>query len=136
MTEQERHESSVSRRTMLKRIGAAGAVAWVAPVISSLNTPAFAASLATHPECERATCDNFLPCSSANPDCVCVSSDQGGFCVPGSTPCPDITCNTSADCASGSFCATGTCCGVGVCLPLALTGQCPSGAAPHASTRP
>ena len=29
---------------MLKRIGAAGAIAWVTPAISSLSTPAFAAS--------------------------------------------------------------------------------------------
>ena len=44
VTEEERQQSSVSRRTMLKRIGAAGAIAWVTPVISSLSTPAFAAS--------------------------------------------------------------------------------------------
>lgn len=44
MSESEESESRVSRRTALKRIGAAGAVAWAAPVISSLTTPANAAS--------------------------------------------------------------------------------------------
>jgi hypothetical protein len=33
---------SVSRRAMLKRIGAGAAVAWSAPVITSIRTPAFA----------------------------------------------------------------------------------------------
>ncbi len=35
MTEEERIENGVSRRTMLKRIGAAGAIAWATPVLSS-----------------------------------------------------------------------------------------------------
>jgi hypothetical protein len=34
--------SGLSRRTMLKRIGAGTAIAWSAPVLSSLRTPAFA----------------------------------------------------------------------------------------------
>lgn len=33
---------SISRRTMLKRLGAGAAVAWSVPVLTSLRTPAFA----------------------------------------------------------------------------------------------
>ena len=35
-------ESKISRRSMLKRLGAASAVAWTAPVITSIKVPAFA----------------------------------------------------------------------------------------------
>lgn len=132
MTDDERAEHGVSRRTMLKRIGAAGAIAWVTPVVTSLNTPAFAQtqSREEHPECVRATCSNFVPCSSSNTDCVCVSTDQGGFCVPGSTtcaslqPCPS---GLSSECSGGAVCASGTCCGEPVCVPVSLTANCPSG---------
>jgi hypothetical protein len=36
--------NGISRRTALKRIGAAGAIAWATPVITSMRTPAFAVS--------------------------------------------------------------------------------------------
>ena len=35
-------EEGVSRRRMLKRIGAGAAVAWTAPILTSIRTPAFA----------------------------------------------------------------------------------------------
>lgn len=129
MTDDERAANGVSRRTMLKRIGAAGAVAWVTPVISSLTTPAFAQSRQEHPECEGSSCGSFQVCSSSNPDCVCVTSDQGGFCIPGSTSCGGLqTCpgGATSECPAGSICAVNTCCDVGVCIPVALTGRCPS----------
>lgn len=143
MTDDERAERGVSRRTMLKRIGVAGAVAWVTPVVTSLNTPAFAQtqSVEEHPECVEASCGNFIPCASSNPDCVCVSTDQGGFCIPGSTACTSLqTCpgGQSSECPPGSVCAVDTCCGVGVCVPVALTAECPSGRERRsfATTRP
>jgi hypothetical protein len=129
VTDDDRAANGVSRRTMLRRIGAVGAVAWVTPVISSLTTPAFAQSSIEHPECLGASCATFKPCSSSNGDCVCVSSDQGGFCIPGSTQCAPLqVCEggTSAECPAGSICAVDTCCDVGVCIPISLTGQCPS----------
>ena len=39
MTDEEARERSVSRRTMLKRVGAAGALVWSVPAIQSLNMP-------------------------------------------------------------------------------------------------
>src|SRR2546425_12844686 len=87
MTEQERHESSVSRRTMLKRIGAAGAVAWVAPAISSLNTPAFAAS---GPGNNCADCANNV--CGVNPLAVCGSNRQTGDCLCAQTTTGDCNC--------------------------------------------
>src|SRR5207249_650607 len=40
--------SAISRRHLVKRIGAGAAVAWTAPVLLSLKVPAFAASPACH----------------------------------------------------------------------------------------
>ena len=130
MTDDERAEHGVSRRTMLKRVGAAGAIAWVTPVISSLNTPAFAASANPHPECEGAACGTFRACSSGNGDCVCVESDQGGFCFPGSTSClieGDCPSGSSSECNPGSVCVSNTCCNRPVCVPTSITDLCPAG---------
>ena len=44
MEGREEIRNGISRRTALKRMGAAGAIAWATPVITSLRTPAFAAS--------------------------------------------------------------------------------------------
>jgi len=129
MTEEEKAGNGISRRTLLKRVGAAGAIAWTTPVITSLRTPAFGASPGPHPECVEASCGNFVECTSLNPDCICVNTDQGGFCVPGSTACADLTdCpgGTSAECGPGEVCATDSCCGVGQCVPITLTNACPS----------
>jgi hypothetical protein len=129
--EKEELERGISRRRALKRIGAGAAIAWSAPILTSLKTPAFAQS-GPHPECVGASCGNFIPCSGQNPDCVCVDTDQGGFCVPGSTPCAGLPLcpgGNSSECPSSDFvCARNTCCGPGVCVPKALTDQCPSDA--------
>src|SRR5437879_816786 len=112
MTDQERHESSVSRRTMLKRIGAAGAVAWVAPAISSLNTPAFAASG------PKQGCDNPIPCANpCGPGCTCVpTTEESGFCHQGISCDGAQTCSTSRECPAGWACAS-TCCAGLICVP-------------------
>ena len=114
MTEQERHESSVSRRTMLKRIGIAGAVAWVTPVVTSMNTPAFAASLPTSPCDNPGICGQFAPCGAVQ--CFCFPKADGhGFC--GQTALCDslVTCDTGS-CPPGFTCAVNTCCGIPVCV--------------------
>jgi len=73
-----------------------------------------------NPECTGATCGSFTPCNptSGCSDPVCVTSDQGGVCLEGTTPCKgQLDCTTGADClVSGSVCAVGTCCGRNVCL--------------------
>lgn len=124
-------QDGVSRREALKRIGVAGVV-WTAPVTMSFFTAADAVSPppVDHPECAGAVCDTFIPCSSTNGDCICVTSDSSGFCVPGSTQCADLVAcgppTSGFSCPAGSFCAFGTCCGsIPVCIPIALTAECP-----------
>jgi hypothetical protein len=122
----EKVTNGISRRRMLKRIGAGAAVAWSAPILSSLRTPAFAQY--EQPQCVAATCTTFVECSGPNPDCVCVNCDGVGICVPGSTSCGGLTpCDGTEDCAAGECCALDTCCGPGVCLPTSLARECPPG---------
>jgi hypothetical protein len=126
--EEEVRDNDLSRRRLLKRMGAGAAIAWSAPVLQSLVSPAFAQYGTPAPECQGATCATFIPCSSGNPDCVCVSTDEGGFCIPGSTQCAGLPLcpgGTSAECPAGTVCAVGTCCGQPVCVALALTNACP-----------
>jgi hypothetical protein len=57
--------NSLSRRKALKRIGAGAAIAWSAPVITSLKTPAFAQT--PPPECRQCApfdCNNSAFCQS------------------------------------------------------------------------
>jgi hypothetical protein len=97
----EPHES-VSRRTMLKRIGAAGAIAWATPVISSLNTPASATSFVT---CGHTCvhCDsNSDLCGQAGPlgRCFCTPRADGGDCFCGE----EISCASTHACGATAGC--------------------------------
>jgi len=103
MGESERPTNGVSRRTMLKRIGAAGAIAWVTPVISSLNTPAHAAT-------SFVTCGHTCDHCATNPDlcgqagelnrCFCTPPADGGDCFCGE----EVFCASTHDCTSDSEC--------------------------------
>lgn len=132
MTEEERHDSSVSRRTMLKRIGIAGAVAWVTPVVTSLNTPAFAASGATGAcsQCAGDFCLGQTACGGGG-TCGCAQRVDGNGCFCYGTPlnCDQLPrCTAQSDCSGGDVCVH-TCCdaffgnGQQVCIPACLTGQ-------------
>jgi hypothetical protein len=70
------------------------------------------------PECEGASCGNFIPCA-ADPDCICVTLfTGGGICVDGTTQCaPLTTCPNGNECAPGEICAVDTCCVDNVCVP-------------------
>jgi hypothetical protein len=46
--EQSQHDGGVSRRQVLKRIGVGAAVAWTAPILTSVRVPAYAASPSCH----------------------------------------------------------------------------------------
>jgi len=90
----EEQAAGISRRRMLKRIGAGAAVAWSAPVLTSLRTPAFAqGSPVCAPGCPQcqfgAQCRETCACVGV-PDCFC--SDLG-TCF---TDRP--ICATDADC--------------------------------------
>lgn len=65
---------TISRRTMLRRTGAAAGVAFATPVITSIMTPAFAQQGYTQ-DCPRGKCasqsqgDDFCHCTNACPGC-------------------------------------------------------------------
>jgi hypothetical protein len=66
----------ISRRSMLKRVGAGAAVAWSAPILTSLRAPAFAQGT---PVCEPGcpACQFGLPCGES---CACVGVPVDCFC--------------------------------------------------------
>jgi hypothetical protein len=124
----------ISRRRMLKRIGAGAAVAWSAPILTSLSTPAFADQYCT--QCAGDFCFGQTVCGTDPPlGCPCaqpVGSEGGAvcfcyhddFCV-SRTPCP----GGQGDCPAGETCVH-TCCdafiGSPVCFPPCATDLAPS----------
>jgi hypothetical protein len=133
MSEEFEVTDGISRRRMLKRIGAGAAIAWSAPVLTSIRTPAFAQ---TRPGPGPSPCDPgqtcaacpFLQSCHSNSNCQCwqLSTDQGPGCTCtafvafcGDTPlCP----GGQADCDAalpGSRCVE-TCCGR-ICTPPCST---------------
>ena len=112
-------EDGISRRKMLKRIGAGAAVAWSAPILTSIRTPAFAATPITSDCDPNAPCDPNLPCNASipchngNAACNCwVSSDHTQCWCGDLDPCTNHTpCGSNADCPSGSVCVE-NCCGL------------------------
>jgi hypothetical protein len=71
-------EEGISRRRMIKRMGAGAAVAWSAPVLMSIQSPAFAQA---SPTCEVFDCIKFPLCGQA-PGCPTSPPEcQGHPCV-------------------------------------------------------
>jgi hypothetical protein len=127
-------DEGLSRRSMIKRIGVASAVAWATPVITSLQTPAFAQSVS------RPNCPCFSECG---PGCFCLTSVEGQeFCSQDFACGTTSACQTSADCPSGWFCqpaqtgevCTGLC--GQVCVPPCGTDLQTTSAARGARNRP
>jgi hypothetical protein len=97
---------SISRRSALKRIGAGAAIAWSVPVLTSLNTPAYAQASAA--PCGGSNClqgcTGSLQCGEG---CYCMQrhSDKACVCIGGGI-CR--TCSTDEDCTAvtgpGSTC--------------------------------
>jgi hypothetical protein len=112
----EEHDSkSISRRSMLKRVGAGAAVAWSAPILTSLRAPAFAQGT---PVCEPGcpACQFGLPCSQ---NCACVGVPVDCFCS-GLGTCfteGDPICRQDSDC--DPFCGPG-----GRCAPCGFIPEC------------
>ena len=101
MAESERPTDGVSRRTMLKRIGAAGAIAWVTPVISSLTTPAHAAT-------SFVTCGHTCIHCESNADlCGQAGPFNQCFCSPRLDNASDCFCGEEVSCAATHACADG-----------------------------
>jgi len=110
----------ISRRTVIKRAGVVGAVAWTAPVLSSLGAKAFAG---TPVEC--AGCDPQEPCTGQTPcgdTCTCLAEEGTGACF-----CHEIsscsalqTCSGPGQCPRGFVCARSCCDNFGfppLCIP-------------------
>jgi hypothetical protein len=94
----------ISRRKMLKRIGAGTAVAWTAPILTSIRTPAFAQS-GGQCDCPPTSCGTDTQfCPPRENNCACAPHHGGGPCLcwkfatcrfePGVPP----ICETDADC--------------------------------------
>jgi hypothetical protein len=115
-------QDRISRRRMIKRLGAVTAVAWTAPVLSTLGTPAFAQPTPC-PDCAPVgstgdqACGNQPDCGaepSGNP-CSCLRN-QAGVCEchscvfcdnPAVTPCG--TQPGAGPCPPGWICAVSCC---------------------------
>lgn len=124
--EQDR-EAGVSRRRVLKRLGAGVAVAWAAPVLTSLRSAAFAQ--VGSPQCP---CDLNEGC---DPAIGCEGSDETGPCncwtLADQSACwcgPLVLCDTLQPCDNGQcppgFACVWNCCGF-LCYP-----ECPLEAGP------
>jgi len=126
--EEEIQEGQVSRRRMLKRIGAGAAVAWTAPVLTSLRTPAFAQGS------PPGLCPGGEDCRDPEHDCnaqIDCSQARDGSCGCGRTPenscfcyqhgACGLPCTTQGDCLPipGTACVA-SCCGF-TCLPPCIT---------------
>lgn len=94
--ENEQELDRISRRKALKRLGAGAAVAWSAPILSSIRAPAFAQATgpcSEHQDCLRG-CTGELPCLDF---CYCMQrhSDKACVCI-GAGLCAD--CTQDSDC--------------------------------------
>lgn len=93
----------ISRRSMLKRVGAGAAIAWSAPVLTSIRTPAFAQyDVCTEgcPACQFGQfCNNCGGCVGLPEECICADT---GICQS-----PQPICRSDADCEA--ICPGGRC---------------------------
>ena len=113
-------QDRISRRRMIKRLGAATAVAWTAPVLSTLGgTPAFAQDQACV-DCAPVgstgaqACANQPDCGaepSGNP-CSCLRTAEGGCGCHSCVFCDNpaiVSCTSAAGCPAGWLCAISCC---------------------------
>ena len=108
---------------MLKRIGAGAAIAWSAPVLTSLRVPAFAQTVSPScTGCEADPCgfNNFCGTAPNGGPCVCAQPDVGG-CTCVQPQCGRLC--ESGGCPEGFVCGFVECCGGfgPVCAPLCST---------------
>lgn len=144
----EASEEGVSRRKMLKRVGAGAAVAWSAPVLTSIKKPAFAQG---SPRCvpfdlcganpdfcgQPGSACGDLPPGCAGAGCTvlidgsCLCWDFGYFCDPDGQ-----TCQSDADCQSGLRCGRiNAPCACNTGDDTACRHPCGAGSAPRSGPR-
>jgi hypothetical protein len=128
----------ISRRKALKRVAAGTAVAWSAPVLTSVSAPAFAThryDVCTGHElvdCDPATVTLCGDPGTCPPPCACVRTVDGPSTCINQWFCGQIGsgCTSNAQCDAvfaGSVCvpAGGSCCPTSECAPRC--GTCPVG---------
>ena len=137
--EDETTAGQISRRRLLKRIGAGTTIAWTAPVLMSIMTPAFAQGSPIPRDCTACQAPGGDPCfvdcgQGVNGQCFCgLKTDGTCSCffpacnAPGTGPCTD-----DAGCPAGYACVQ-QCCGQPTCAPLCDT---PVAAAAPAAGQP
>jgi hypothetical protein len=106
-------KDGISRRRMLKRIGAGAAVAWSAPILTSIKTPAFAQNEPPPCPCDiNMPCNFAIDCNDSGGLCNCwVLTDRSDcWCGPFDACANHAPCSSNADCASGERCIE-NCCG-------------------------
>jgi len=108
-------ETGISRRKMLKRIGAGAAVAWTAPVLTSLRTPALAVESPCDPgaPCNLLMpCNVPIPCQNGNVNCNCWVNSAHTACFCGNLESCDLhqPCGPGDSCPYGQVCVE-NCCG-------------------------
>lgn len=110
----------VSRRRMLKRLGAGTTLAWSAPIIQSIAAPAFA-QVGSPPRCVEPCefeCGAPTLCGqgAAVDLCFCARTTDGDCFCANDAFCSDVSpCSSSTDCPEGWRCVS-NCCGQ-TCLP-------------------
>lgn len=112
----EQPDNRISRRRMIKRIGAGTAVVWSAPALTTLGSRALAQS---YPDlctgCDP-NCQVRPPCF---PDCSCLPTTDGQcFCTPNGFDCASLDPCPPAGCPTGFRCIQASCCGgIARCFP-------------------
>jgi hypothetical protein len=125
-------QNPISRRRMLKRVGAGAAIAWSAPILSSLRTPAFAQAYPTRCQGGPGTgcavggdhCGGQVDCGEG---CSCLATSAGDCFCHQFVSCGNAgvtACTSDADCGpsqtnprgEGWRCAS-SCCGTNLCHP-------------------
>ena len=124
-------KARISRRRLLKRLGAGAAVAWSAPILSSIRTPAFAQypSGCGNPPCTFLVpgcgLGDGVPCGGGELVCACFTTTESEcFCINQAVCACAQTCTTSGDCPAGQRCIVNTGCGRNVCLAGCGTCTC------------
>lgn len=104
----------LTRREVIRRGAAGGALLWAAPAVTRLGGTAFAETPA--PGCtECAMCPQ--PVCGAGCGCVINVDNQDCFCHQG-TPCGQLQpCTATSDCPDGWVCAKSCCGDATLCLP-------------------
>jgi hypothetical protein len=114
MDEQDREiQDRISRRRMIKRLGAATAVAWTAPVLSSLGTPAFAQAVSCR-DCVALGQPGDTHCAQ-QPDCGAEPSGNPCSCL--RTRGDTCGCHSCVFCDNPMVTPCGTQPGAGPCPP-------------------